>query len=413
MENYFEFLPFILTALLFIGLYFAVSAYSKAPKVKNGEFTQQQVNITGIIGICAAGVSVFFAAAFAWTMADNLMLQVGFVVVFLAIQGAEFTGASHLVRAWREGRLFLSALMAFSIVIGVLVSIVAGQSLIATRVDILEQERLRNSEIFRIEIESRENANKNAASLAVDATVADSARQKLSELNAEIEAIYTANTAFMSRDCTPKTDNNGRPFKTRADAACSQVKALKRQVFENELIVRQYNEYQAALAHAKSINSQPLPTSAVTGVLPHIQSLSDFTGLDANIIKSNFNIIIAALAEFTALLFLFAWGEMRSVSGKIPPATVSYPHIDGIPALEVGGRIKSDGLAVLHEGEAVLTKKAVEKLDRLNIIDFLNRNAEKKGSHYCANCGAEISTLKRADARYCSEKCRTSRKKQS
>jgi hypothetical protein len=63
----------------------------------------------------------------------------------------------------------------------------------------------------------------------------------------------------------------------------------------------------------------------------------------------------------------------RGGDAEIPAAQVLRPG-EPLPALDTGGRVLSDGAAVLHDGEIVLNRQATEALDRLypGLADMLN-----------------------------------------
>jgi hypothetical protein len=307
--------PFLLSALLVFGLWVAVKMWKQPPGPARALPVGIE-NITGIAGLLAAGVSITFSAAFASSLGDTLPMSVAFISVFLAVQGAEFTASFHFGRAWAGRHVGLVLATGAAMVLGVGVSIVAGQSLIANRVDALETERLHASANFQAAQSARQGAQERAQSLAVDNSTVAEAQAALAALAGRIRAAEAQAAAWaIMPDCIPKKDGRGNPYTTKAAAACAPLAALRAEAEPYNAVLARSAEYKGAQAHAQSLLGQSLPAGAMGAELPWIAALAAVTGIDAGAIKAHFNLVIAGMTEFIALLFLFLWGKSKAESG--------------------------------------------------------------------------------------------------
>ncbi len=104
-----------------------------------------------------------------------------FVSLFTGFCIAEFTASFHLAKAWNDGCIGLVAASVFLLVGGATISIIAGQALIATKVDEAQSKRLRASEAYQLALNERQAAQAQVKSLAIDGSVVTSAKQQLAQ----------------------------------------------------------------------------------------------------------------------------------------------------------------------------------------------------------------------------------------
>ena len=133
-----------------------------------------------------------------------MFIGVLFVSLFTGFCIAEFTASFHLAKAWNDGRIGLVAASVFLLVGGAVISIIAGQALIATKVDEAQAKRLQASEAYQSALKERQTAQEQVKNLALDGSIVTQAKQKLAQFEASLAELTTQkNQAIQTRDTCP------------------------------------------------------------------------------------------------------------------------------------------------------------------------------------------------------------------
>lgn len=258
------------------------------------------------------------------------------------------------------------------------------------------------------------------AETAQVAAQAQAQAARVAALQADVDAARAAAAPYANPDCTPKKDGRGNPYTSRAAAACAEIQAAQAALERAQtaptggaLYTHRHAEYNGLQAHLLALEKQRAAlsesgggiqsahrpedklTAAALHALGWIDSadpeksawikwafLSFIFDLSAVflLVSAQGNVRAAGgdpVGRFRALLSAgvdptTAAGLLAQDSPEKPPTTATTPTIppagvilpDAIPALSTGGLITSDGLAILHAGERVLTVEETQEYHR-------------------------------------------------
>ena len=315
---------------------------------------------TGVGGILLSGASMFLSTNFGWSMGGNhAFLPYVFALIFLAISIAEFVMAYWLSYFLRQSNAAFFVIAILTMITGIAVSILAGQALIASQVDAQKQARLQASDAYQAALQQRENVNAQVQDLAVSRNAYNAAQLEIESDLQRAQQLMATNVQRGYSDCSQfpmQLCSIIANYKSRTNDLNAQLAPLQQRIKQNQAIVTQYNDFEAAKQYANELTSEPLPQAVKSANLPHIIWLSDLTGIEPNIVEAKLYIYLAIVSELVALVLLFFYG-LGIKTDKAKQLPIADVTLNTVPAMDVGGRINSDGLVYLHRGEIVLTKE--------------------------------------------------------
>jgi hypothetical protein len=311
------------------------------------------VTLTGLAGFTIA------ACSFGLSVSYGLSMDIGaikwYAFLFGAVSSLEFL-ASYFISYYLYNR---NALMfGFSVAVitaGIVISIMAGQALIAGKLDEVKAERVQQSDSYQVAMQQRQNAHERMEKLAISDNAYHSAQLEIETALNNAKSLMADNIHYSWSDCSNFPHSLCSVignYKGRTKDLNAQLAPLQQAIQRNQKIVQQYEKYQAAKQLANELKAQPLPTAANSGDLPHIKWLAISTGIEADLLEARLYIGLAICFELMGLWALYVYGKNNRPNNlRIADVTLNQP----IPQMAVGGTINSDGLIYAHSGERVLT----------------------------------------------------------
>ncbi|EIJ41843.1 hypothetical protein BegalDRAFT_0936 [Beggiatoa alba B18LD] len=337
-----------------------------------------------LVGICSATASVLLNTAYAISLSVNVFTLLVFLIMWISFDLAKFGATSVMVAFWQSGSVGLAIITALLIPVLIGFSLFSGQGLLSKAFDTQETERLQASDAYLSAKEAQRLAQEKASSLAIDESSVERAKQRLTELNQQIQGIVASNAGYMSYNdgvCTAKTDNKGVQFKSRTDSACSLIMPLYEALKEQQAVINQYQQYQGALSYVQSLKAEPLPLANHSTVDPSIMSLSQVTGVDVQTAKAWMFHIAALILELVQIVFFTAYGTFKG--GK------QFELNDMISAVKQYKQFQQ----IAHDLEP-MTKQSMTKGNDLEPMTSpsMTKGNDKKmvgGVYQCEECGTD------------------------
>ncbi len=338
-----------------------------------GQMSNTVVVFTGCAGLAIAACSFALSVSYGFTMgSSSQLLSLVFAMIFGAISIAEFVSAYWLERWLSSRNAFLFLVAGVLMAVGVMTSIIAGQALIASKIDEVKSQRVMASDAYQAAVAQRDNAMNLAQQLAISDSeyqTAVAAAKRAHERGKQM--ISTSNSSYSDCSAWPHAlCSQVGAYKTKTNQLNQQLSSYFNEFQQTQLVIERYNQYQAANQRAKELLENPLP-SATQAELPHVKWLSAVTGVDPELLEARLYITLAIIAEFVGLMLLFFYGEetrKTSLNSNFQSAQVSP-----LPSLNTGGLIHQDGVVEVHAGEVVLTKELSDQF-----FEYLNGRRKNK-----------------------------------
>lgn len=264
------------------------------------------ISITRIAALLLSLASMILSAVFGWQLgAGSLLLSLTFAAMLIGLALSEFLAASYVSLMYQRHHL-AGLTVAFLILIsGIIISVVAGQSLVNLKMSEIEEQRQLNSEAYKSWQAQRQAAAERVQNLVVSESQQQQAQQQLTALDNELKS-YLAQTAKNSRgnsagqsisaiteDCTASN------WYTRQ--YCPKVSTLKSQIAQQQVILDKYAQYQAAKEYALELEQQPPSTGITDATHPGIASLSLLFDTPAPIIRARVLLFLSLCVELFAI----------------------------------------------------------------------------------------------------------------
>ena len=356
--------------ILALGLWLI---WKQVKSQSTGQMSNTVVVFTGCAGLAIAACSFALSVSYGFTMgSSSQLLSLVFAMIFGAISIAEFVSAYWLERWLSSRNAFLFLVAGVLMAVGVMTSIIAGQALIASKIDEVKSQRVMASDAYQAAVAQRDNAMNLAQQLAISdseyqsaVTTANRAHEKGKRIISSSNPSYSDCSAWPHALCSQVG-----AYKTKTNQLNQQLSSYFNEFQQTQLVIERYNQYQAANQRAKELLENPLP-SATQAELPHVKWLSAVTGVDPELLEARLYITLAIIAEFVGLMLLFFYGEetrKTSLNSNFQSAQVSP-----LPSLNTGGLIHQDGVVEVHAGEVVLTKELSDQF-----FEYLNGRRNNK-----------------------------------
>jgi hypothetical protein len=262
-----------------------------------------------------------------------MFIGVLFVSLFTGFCIAEFTASFHLAKAWNDGRIGLVAASVFLLVGGAVISIIAGQALIATKVDEAQSRRLQASEAYQSALKERQMAQEQMKNLALDNSVVTQAQQQLARFENQLANLTSQkDQALQVRDACPPDYLTKciKPANQTIANLDSKISVTESAILKEKAILDQFEKYQHAKSYVADLSSQPLPPNAVTNsVLPGIRALSIVLNIPTEIVGAHVFLFLAIFGELGGIILFYLWGASRLERAVVERAVVSGITIDG------------------------------------------------------------------------------------
>lgn len=312
----------------------------RRPKGQARLLSTSQENLTGVgaflLALCSVGLSIGFAL----TLATSFFIGVLFVALFLGFCVAEFTASFYLAKSWADRKVGLVAASIWLLIGGVLISIIAGQAMIAQKVDEAEAKRMQSSAAYQQALQARENAQAKVENLAINKDSVNTAEAELTTLQTELTALEEQRAQAVER-----RDNCPSNWFTKCiNPANAEIKELDNKiniatnaVAKEQALLQQYTDYQTAKSYAAELQEQPLPTAAKTdATLPGIRALANVLSLPVETIASHVFLFLAVFGEISSIILFYLWGASRHERACLAGA-VGGQIIDGDFTNEMNG----------------------------------------------------------------------------
>lgn len=305
----------ILVVLALAILIWITIAFLKKPKGTTKILSQSQENLTGLGAFMMALCSIGLSIGFSLSLATSIFIGVLFVSLFTGFCIAEFTASFHLAKAWTDGRLGRVTAAIFLLVGGATISIIAGQALIATKVDEAQAKRMQANQAYQLAVEDRKAAQAQVKNLAVDGSIVAQAKDKLSQFESTIATLQIKRSQAQTQlSACPASYLTKciNPLKVEIAAIDDRISVLNSSVAKEKSILAQFDQYQAAKNYAKNLTSQPLPQSVVTdSALPGIKALSIVLGIPTEVVGAHVFLFLAVFGELGGIILFYLWGASR------------------------------------------------------------------------------------------------------
>jgi hypothetical protein len=220
-----------------------------------------------------------------------------------------------MAKAWNDGRLGRVAAAIFLLIGGATISIIAGQALIATKVDEAQAKRMQANQAYQLALEDRKSAQAQVKNLAVDGSIVAQAKDKLSQFEATIATLQIKRRQAQSQLNACPTGYLTKcinPLKDEIASIDDKISVLTNGVSKEQAILAQFDQYQAAKNYANNLTGQPLPQSVVTdSALPGIKALSIVLGIPAEVVGAHVFLFLAIFGEIGGIILFYLWGASR------------------------------------------------------------------------------------------------------
>jgi hypothetical protein len=308
-------------------------AWMKKPKGITKLLSQSQENLSGLAAFMMVFCSIGLSIGFALSLSTSMFIGVLFVSLFTGFCIAEFTASFHLAKAWNDGRIGLVAASVFLLVGGAVISIIAGQALIATKVDEAQAKRLQASEAYQSALKERQTAQEQVKNLALDSSVVTQAQQQLAQFENQLANLTSQkDQALQVRDACPPDYLTKciKPANQMLAALDSKINVTESAILKEKTILDQFEKYQHAQSYAAKLSNQPLPPNAVTdSVLPGIRALSIVLNIPTEIVGAHVFLFLAVFGELGGIILFYLWGASRLERAVVERTVVSGITIDG------------------------------------------------------------------------------------
>lgn len=305
----------ILVVLALALLIWAVITFLKKPKGAAKLLSQAQENLTGLGAFMMALCSIGLSIGFSLSLATSIFIGVLFVSLFTGFCIAEFTASFHLAKAWNDGRLGRVTAAIFLLVGGAAISIIAGQALIATKVDEAQAKRMQANQAYQLALEDRQAAQAQVKNLAVDGSIVAQAKDKLSQFEATLATLQIKRRQAQTQlnACPPSyLTKCVNPLKSEIAGIDDKIAVLNGGVEQEKAILAQFKQYQSAKSYSDNLAGQTLPPSVVTdSALPGIKALSIVLGIPTEVVGAHVFLFLAVFGEIGGIILFYLWGASR------------------------------------------------------------------------------------------------------
>lgn len=310
LNTYTILVVFALALLIWAGI-----TFMKKPKGAAKLLSQSQENLTGLGAFMMALCSIGLSIGFSLSLATGIFIGVLFVSLFAGFCIAEFTASFHLAKAWNDGRLGRVAAAIFLLFGGAAISIIAGQALIAAKVDEAQAKRLQANEAYKLALEERKAAQAQVKSLAMDGSIVIQAKQKLTQFESTLAGLNDQKEqAVETRNACPPNFLTKciNPANQAIAELESKISVLKSSITKEQAIINQFDQYQSAKSYAEILQKQPLPSTVVSdSVLPGIKALAIVLGMSTEVVSAHVFLFLAVFGELGGIILFYLWGASR------------------------------------------------------------------------------------------------------
>ncbi len=404
-------------------------------RVKNhstGQMSNTVVVFTGGAGLAIAACSFALSVSYGFAMGKGSpLLSLVFAMIFGAISIAEFVSAYWLERWLSSRNAFLFLIAGVLMAVGVMTSIIAGQALIASKIDEIKSQRVMASDAYQSAVARREQAMNLAQQLAVSdleyqtaVTAANRANERGQQIISAVNPSYSDCSAWPHALCSQVG-----AYKTKTNQLNQQLSSYFNEFQQAQPVINRYNQYQAANQRANELLKNPLP-NATQAELPHVKWLAAVTGVNPDLLEARLYITLAIIAEFVGLMLLFFYGEETRKISFNPNSEASSHNfqaagVSPLPSLNTGGFIHQDGVVKVHAGEVVLTKELSDQFFEYlkgnttleSVSSGVNQSSRdpttvvkkttSREPRVCANPQCSVEFVPRQyNHKFCSEECR-------
>jgi hypothetical protein len=305
----------ILVVLAITLLIWLAITWLRKPKGAAKLLSQSQENLTGLGAFMMALCSIGLSIGFSLSLATSIFIGILFVSLFTGFCIAEFTASFHLAKAWADGRLGRVVAAIFLLVGGATISIIAGQALIATKVDEAQAKRLQASEAYQSALKERQTAQEQVKNLAIDGSIVTQAKQKLAQFETSLAELTTQkNQAIQARNACPHNYLSKciKPANQAIADLESKIEVLKSSMSKEQTLINQFNQYQSAKSYSDNLSNQSLPPNVINdSTLPGIKALSIVLGIPTEVVGAHVFLFLAVFGELGGIILFYLWGASR------------------------------------------------------------------------------------------------------
>jgi hypothetical protein len=305
----------------------------KRPQGHAKILSTSQENITGLGAFMLAFCSVGLSIGFALILSTSFFIGVLFVSLFAGFGVAEFTASFHLAKAWNDRKVGLVVAAGWLLVGGVLISIIAGQAMIAQKVEEAEAKRLQASEAYQQALQARKQAEEQVKRLAIDNTLVTQAQEKLARFESDLAALQAQREQVVQRRnaCQPNHLTKCiNPANTEIATLDTKLSLTQGVIEKEQAILSQFNQYQNAKSYLGTLQNQPLPaTVKADATLPGIRALSIVLSIPPETVASHVFLFLAVFGELSSIILFYLWGASRLERSVVERTVAAGITIDG------------------------------------------------------------------------------------
>jgi hypothetical protein len=305
----------ILVVLAITLLIWLAITWLRKPKGAAKLLSQSQENLTGLGAFMMALCSIGLSIGFSLSLATSIFIGILFVSLFTGFCIAEFTASFHLAKAWTDGRLGRVVAAIFLLVGGATISIIAGQALIATKVDEAQSRRLQASEAYQLALNERQAAQQQVKNLAIDGSIVTQAKQKLAQFETHLAELTTEkDQAIQTRNACPPNYLTKciKPANQAIADLNSKIEVLKSSMSKEQTLINQFDRYQSAKSYSDNLSNQSLPPNVINdSTLPGIKALSIVLNIPTEVVGAHVFLFLAVFGELGGIILFYLWGASR------------------------------------------------------------------------------------------------------
>ncbi|MDQ6976432.1 MAG: hypothetical protein Q9M22_07710 [Mariprofundaceae bacterium] len=266
------------------------------------------VIVTFIFSILLTVASIAQNAMFAISIAQSFAAGMVLVAIYLGFDLGKIVSPALIRLFWMKGNHFFSFFISFGFVAATLASLAAGTSFMATSIEGAQQARVSHSPEAQQNFESQQRLQDEISAMAVNPAAVAHAQREIKRLKALWERAYAKNSAYMTRDYTPKE----RWFKRTARAVSEDMTPIDNAIAEQQRILLAADDYQGKVAELERVRDLAPTIANGAGELAGFVALGAWAGVPSPRVRVEVLTWTTIFSELLAGIGWLAYGMMKT-----------------------------------------------------------------------------------------------------